>query len=90
MMQKRSAKTFRRVGYISIPIGILGYMIIVPPLLTPLNPPKNFWFWYNVRTIVALIFSCLGIVGFLSLFWGLVCEIPWVKRILESQSKGKV
>jgi hypothetical protein len=83
-MKKLSTKNFRRIGYILIPIGILGYMLIVPPLFTPRDPSKYFWFWYSVRNIVALIFACFGIVGFLSLLFGILGGISWIKRLLHN------
>jgi vacuolar-type H+-ATPase subunit I/STV1 len=71
-MKKLSYKTFRKIGYILIPIGILGGMIGMPHLCRPRYPTESYFFWKAVKETIFLIMVLLGLIGFLSLIIGIV------------------
>ena len=83
-MKLLKPKNLLKIGYILVPIGIVGYAIIVPPLLTPRNPSEHFWFFYSLRTFIALIFACGAILGILSL---VMSGILTIKNIIEKNKK---
>ena len=87
-LKKLLTKRLRQIGYILVPIGILGYMLIIPPLGQPRNPSEHFWFWYNLRTNVAYLFGYLAIIGVESIILGIINEgIFYIVKKVKEQFK---
>ena len=83
-----TAKKLRRIGYILIPVGILGFLI-EPCLCAPLNASKLWWFFHSLQGAVAQFLVVLGILGFLCFLGGVLGEIPLVKSILNRLTCSK-
>ncbi len=73
----------RLIGYILIPIGILGFTLLVPSLSRPRNPSQHFSSWLSVGIAITFVMFCMGMLGILSLLIGLIGEIPILKKIFQ-------
>ena len=70
--ENRVKKKFIVTGCVLILVGILEAVFVEPLLLIPRHPTAYFWFWHNVRYLIAAILVVMGVL----LIVGIFTKIP--------------